>query len=270
MQLISVIKKNKVTHIHYHHRIFIPFIFFIKLYFPTIIIIYTHHNCYNDFMNNFVLADKIIASNKATKNDLPRRLLKKAIIIPHGVKINNKIKNQDNPKNIGFVGRFVEWKGIFNLIQAFKGINEEIPDTKLILVGEGPLKNKMIKIIEKLGLIDKVVFQKTSISEDEIYSNIDILVLPAEKLEGFGLVILEAMARGIPVIVSKLNVFKEIIIDKTTGIISKNYLSQEILTLIRNEILYSEIKTTAFKLVNDKYSVKKISQNYLYDIYYKI
>ena len=269
MQLIAVIKNNEITHIHYHHRIFIPFIFFIKLYFPKIRIIYTHHSCFNDFMNNFVLADKIIALNEATKNDLPKRLLQKTIIIPHGVKINNKIKNQDNPRNIGFVGRFVEEKGILNLIQAFKGINEEIPDTKLILVGEGPLKNKMIKIIEKLGLIDKVVFQKTTRSEDEIFSNIDILVLPAEKLEGFGLVILEAMARGIPVIVSKLNIFKEIIIDKFNGIISDSAsLKTDILSLIKNKPQINYICKNASKTVYKDYNIENTIRSYLQNAYY--
>ena len=264
MQLFSVIRKNEITHIHYHHRIFIPFIFFIKLFFPKIRIIYTHHSCFNDFMNNFVLADKIIALNEATKNDLPKRFLRHVIIIPHGVKINNKIKNQDNPRNIGYVGRFVEGKGIFNLIRAFKGINEEIPDTKLILVGEGPLKNKMIKIIEKLGLIDKVVFQKTTSSEDEIYSNIDILVLPADKLEGFGLVILEAMARGIPVVTNNLNVFNEIIINKFNGIITDSAsLKTDILSLIDNKIQKKYICKNALKTVYQNYNLHNVIETYM-------
>jgi len=215
-------------------------------------------------MNNFVLADKIIALNEATKNDLPKRFLRKTIIIPHGVKINNKIKNQDNPRNIGFVGRFVEEKGILNLIQAFKGINEEIPDTKLILVGEGPLKNKMIKIIEKLGLIDKVVFQKTTSSEDEIYSNIDILVLPADKLEGFGLVILEAMARGIPVVTNNLNVFNEIIINKFNGIITDSAsLKTDILSLIDNKIQKKYICKNALKTVYQNYNLHNVIETYM-------
>lgn len=268
-QLISVIKKNKITHIHYHHRIYIPFIYFIKLSFPKIKIIYTHHNCFNDFTNNFVLADKIIALNEATKNDLPKRLLRHVIIIPHGVVINNKIKNQDNPKNIGFVGRFVEEKGILNLIQAFKDINEEIPDTKLILVGEGPLKNKIVKKVKNLGLNDKVVFQKTSISEDEIYSNIDILVLPAEKLEGFGLVILEAMARGIPVVTNNLSVFNEIIINKFNGIITDSAsLKTDILSLIDNKIQKKYICKNALKTVYKDYNLENTIRSYLQNAYY--
>ena len=269
--LLSILRQNEISHLHYHHRIFIPFIFFIKLISPKIKIMYTHHSVFNDSINNLIIGNKIIALNEATKRDLPKRFWQKTIMIPHGVQIGKTLKPLSvPPKNIGYVGRFVIDKGLINLIKAFKVINKEIPDTKLILVGDGPLKNEMIKIINNLNIAEKVLFKMPSISEDEIYSDIDILVLPSEKLEGFGLVVLEAMSLCIPVVVSNLKPLIEIIIDKLNGIIIKNNLSFDLLNLIKNNNLLNTIRFNAIKTLKEKYSFEMVAEKYFNEIYTKV
>lgn len=266
--LSHVIKKNEISHIHYHHRIYIPFIFFIKIFFPKTEIIYTHHNIFDDRINHLIISNKIIALNEATKHDLPKRLWSKTIIIPHGIPISNTFTRHINsPKNIGYVGRFVKQKGLLKLIKAFKLINAERSDTKLLFIGDGPLKNKMIHEVNVLGLNEKVIFKRPSFNEQKIYADIDLLVLPSEKLEGFGLVILEAMAKGIPVIVSKLNIFKETIIDDFTGIIFKDDLAEKILFYFKNENKLQGIRDNAIKHLQKNYRIETVVNNYINSVY---
>lgn len=269
--LISVVKEEKITHVHYHHRIFIPYIFVINLILPKIKIVYTHHSIFNDVINNFIIADFIICLNKNTKQDLPKRFWEKVIIIPHGIEIKPISKLNPAPsstKIIGYVGRFVEHKGLIKLIEAFNKVSTKIDDTKLLLVGEGPLEKELIKKINQFNLADKVTIKKQIISENEIFSELDILVVPSEKLEGFGLVVIEAMAYGVPVIVSNLPVFSNLIIDKKNGLVAKTDLANEILFLLENKIIYNKIRDAAYEYVSQNFNVNKILKSYLESVYY--
>jgi len=266
--LFKVIKNKKITHIHYHHRIFIPFIYLIKLKYPNIKILYTHHSCFYDLINNFIYADKIIAINEATKKYLPKHLRKNCIIIPHGVRIKPTFNNISNTlNNIGYVGRFVEHKGLFNLLNSFKELTDKKPQAKLILVGNGLLKNEIIKVINRLDIKEHIIFRKSLVSEDEIYSDIDILVLPSEKLEGFGLVLIEAMSRGIPVVVSKMESFKDLVIDEFNGLVFKDNLKDKLLNLLNNKNLYNKLSLNAFETVSRKYHIERSIKEYLEKIY---
>lgn len=263
--LLNVIKKNQITHIHYHHRIFIPFIYLIKLTNPNIKIIYTHHSCFKDLINNFIYADIIIALNKSTKNDLPKMFQNKTVIIPHGIKTNKKYIDvkKDSIQNIGYVGRFVESKNLIYLINEFKIVNNKIPNTQLILVGDGPIKDDLITEINKLDLTKNVILKNPLNSEGDIYFNIDILVLPSIKIEGFGIVLIEAMSRGVPVIVSNLNVFNELVVNNYNGLVFKDNLSENILSLLNNKEKYDEIRKHGIASIKDKYNINIVLKEYL-------
>lgn len=181
--LKTIVKAEKVTTIHYHQRVFIPAIILIKLFFRNIIIVYTHHTIFSDNLNRLIVADKVAVLNKQTLEDLPDRLRRKATIIPHGIKMLNKsITPKSEIRNIGYVGRFVKWKGLEDLIDAFAKVEKKIPKARLILQGGGPLKDKIKKIVRGYNLDNKVFIKKPIISLDKIYSDIDILVLTSKRL----------------------------------------------------------------------------------------
>ncbi|MCH7826359.1 MAG: glycosyltransferase family 4 protein [Bacteroidetes bacterium] len=267
--LFKIIQTNQITHIHYHHRIFIPFIYLIKLVHFKIKVIYTHHSLFKDSVNNFIYADKIIALNNATKDDLPNKYYNRVTIIPHGVSAKHTLKNVSNtPKNIGYVGRFVKSKNLIYLINTFKIINNKNPNSKLLFVGDGPMKYEMTNEIDNLGLTKNVIFLKPKYNEDEIYLDIDILVLPSEKLEGFGIVLLESMSRGIPVIAGKIDAFKELIIDEFNGLVFENNLDEKILLLINDNKLYNKISKNAITSVIDNYEIKKLVKIFIEEVYF--
>ena len=119
-----------------------------------------------------------------------------------------------------FVGRLVGDKGINELVAAFKQLNDEIPTTRLVLVGReerelDPLKPETIAEIERNEAINAVGQQK---DVRPFYAEADALVFPSYR-EGFPNVVIEAGAMGLPSIVTDINGSREIIIDGENGII---------------------------------------------------
>jgi len=102
-----------------------------------------------------------------------------------------------------FVGRLVYYKGVDVLL---KGL-AQVPDVSCVIVGEGPLKGDLTSLAEKLGIKSRVRFLDPLPEElyPAIYHCADLFVLPSiERTEAFGIVGLEAMAAGLPIITTEL------------------------------------------------------------------
>jgi glycosyltransferase involved in cell wall biosynthesis len=172
-----------------------------------------------------LLSDGVTVQNKYAFDLVSKFCVKsKLSVIPHGVDIEMFFK-KENPKNnfsfsknkfkIIFVGRLIKAKGIdvlLNAIQQSKNKNF----IELLIVGEGPEKNYLIKLAKELGLKNNVKFLGLLSQENlpDAYSISDLLVLPSTNhdkdgnlirnvSENFGLVLAEAMACEVPVIASK-------------------------------------------------------------------
>ncbi|MEZ4086973.1 MAG: glycosyltransferase, partial [Candidatus Gracilibacteria bacterium] len=101
-------------------------------------------------------------------------------------------------------------KGLNYLIEAFKTIQEQKPKTKLVIVGKGPQKAKLEKLIKKLELSDSVVLAGHQDDIPQILKSANLFVLPSVK-EAFGLVLLEAMAAQLPIIATEVGGIPEIV-----------------------------------------------------------
>jgi len=121
-----------------------------------------------------------------------------SIFKPQGPKIR---RYQDKKINILFLGRVEERKGLIYLLRALKVLNQEHTNLRLIVVGDGPLREYCQKWAER-NRLDNVVFE-TKIKKEEVsayYRTSDIYVSPAIYGESFGIVLIEAMAIGKPVV----------------------------------------------------------------------
>lgn len=123
-----------------------------------------------------------------------------------------------------FVGRLSNEKGILTLLQAWKALSSPIP---LKIAGDGPLRGEVMKFIESNHL--KHVEYLGKAQYDQILSlikNALFLVVPSECYETFGLVVIEAYSRGVPVIASNIGVMAEMVSDNKTGLlfIPRNFL----------------------------------------------
>lgn len=125
--------------------------------------------------------------------------------------------NQNGKKVVLFVGRLAEKKGVTYLIDAMNDV-----DAKLVIVGDGPLRQELQK--QAMRYREKIVFlgAKTHDELPEIYASSDVFVTPSITAkggdkEGLGLVLLEAMASGLPVIGSNSGGIPEIVKDGYNG-----------------------------------------------------
>jgi len=118
---------------------------------------------------------------------------------------------------LGSVVRFYNPKGADVLIEAFY---ESKIDAALVLVGDGSMKNKLKKMVNNLGISDRVVFLGALEVTPEIYSMFDICVVPSQK-GGFDNVVIESMACGIPTVATEATGIGEVAEDGVDIIITK-------------------------------------------------
>lgn len=162
-------------------------------------------------------SDRIITLSRFTEDKLQRVYkisVEKITIIPGGVNLKRfypatdrtKIRQHLNipqEKVILFTVRDLEPRmGLENLIYALRKVAAELPDVYLLLGGQGPLKSKLISLSQELEVENRIKFTGF-IPEQQLsdyYRMADIFVLPTVQLEGFGLITLEALASGIPVL----------------------------------------------------------------------
>ncbi|MBZ0301839.1 MAG: glycosyltransferase [Anaerolineae bacterium] len=119
----------------------------------------------------------------------------------------------------GIVCRLVEQKGVPYGLQAFARVLEALPDARLLIAGDGPLRADLEAQAEALGLGDRVQFLGWREDVPQLMTAFDLLLLPS-LWEGFGLVILEAMACQIPVVASAVSAIPEIMVDGETGLLA--------------------------------------------------
>ena len=142
-------------------------------------------------------------------------------IIPPGIDLNKyqgALRKETTPKEpitILYVGRLDRRKGILFLLEAFKRVQKTITNTKLVVVGKGSFKKKAQSFVSKHNLkgVEFVGFV-----EDEklprYYAKANIYCSPATQGESFGIVLLEAMASGLPVVAFANAGYREVLVGK--------------------------------------------------------
>ncbi|ASJ16064.1 glycosyl transferase [Thermococcus chitonophagus] len=134
---------------------------------------------------------------------------------------------------VGQLGKYHRWKNLELLLRAMKGING-----KLVVVGDGDLREYYIREARRLGV--DAEFKGFVSKEDlvKIYKNAKVLVLPSSKSEGFGMVVIEAMLLGTPVVVTGVGELPVIVEDGKCGIvigISEKDINRALRLLLENE-----------------------------------
>jgi glycosyltransferase involved in cell wall biosynthesis len=119
-------------------------------------------------------------------------------------------------RRIVFIGSLVKQKGVDILLHAFKEIKKTHTDVRLIIVGDGP-EREDLKLLSKQLRLKEVEFRGYVDDLEPFFTANTVFVLPSIK-EGFGITILEAMARGVPVAASKTGGIPELIVDGENGL----------------------------------------------------
>ncbi len=117
---------------------------------------------------------------------------------------------------IGSVCRLIEQKGLTYALRAFAQVAPDIPDTHYVIVGDGNLRASLEAEARHLNIADRVHFLGWREDAREIMAGFDVLLAPS-LWEGFGLVLLEAMAHSLPVISTQVSAIPEVVADGETG-----------------------------------------------------
>ncbi|QAS50802.1 N-acetyl-alpha-D-glucosaminyl L-malate synthase BshA [Halobacillus litoralis] len=167
------------------------------------------------------------------------------------------------------ISNFRRVKRVPDVIRTFADVAQELP-AKLLLVGDGPEYSECHQLVHDLGLEDQVLFLGKQENVSELLSISDLKLLLSEK-ESFGLVLLEAMACGVPCIGTNVGGIPEVIDHGETGYIAElgnieqtAYFAKKIL---QDKALHKSMADQAKRTVNDKFATETILSEYekLYD-----
>jgi glycosyltransferase involved in cell wall biosynthesis len=179
---------------------------------------------------------------------------------------------QDNPKEsirdemgfgnrevvLGIIARLVEQKGHQYLVEAFSQAYKQTPHIRLIIVGDGKLRDRLESFVQEKKLEGVIRFTGHRNNVEEILNSIDIFVHPS-LWEGFGLAILEAMAMGKPVIATNASAIPELVENSVTGLLvpprDSRSLAQAIIKLSSDEGLRKRFGQAARERTRKLFSV---------------
>ncbi len=187
--------------------------------------------------------DLIVVSSK-TFQDLQKERKIDARIIPNGLDFERIQGLKPSPlgADVLFAGRLIPEKGVDLLIQTLPLLKEVHPDLKCFITGDGPERDNLQLLASKLGLENNINFTGFIKDQEEllrIMKSSQVFVLPSRR-EGFGMVVLEANACGLPVIVVNhpMNAAVELVENNQNGFIveaSEKALAEVIITALKNK-----------------------------------
>jgi glycosyltransferase involved in cell wall biosynthesis len=167
---------------------------------------------------------KYVAVSNCIREDLIKMGIKpsKIVIVFNGVDCSVNIENYTNIHSkvrIGIVGQISRHKGHIELIKVFSKIHVKNQNIELKIFGSGNegFMSEVVDLVKDEKLNEKVIFHNYIDEISKIYNEIDILCIPTQQAEPFGLVACEAAAFALPVIASNKGGLTEIIVDKVTG-----------------------------------------------------
>ena len=217
-------------------------------------------------------SDYVTSVSQSLKDDTLKlfKIKNKIKVIPNFIELDKGIKDpqapchryvmaKENERIITHISNFRKVKRIPDIIKIFYNIQKEIP-AKLMMVGDGPEKEKAEILCQELGIHDKVIFFGNSNEIDKILSFTDLFLLPSET-ESFGLAALEAMACGVPVISSNSGGLPEVNFDGFSGYLSNvgdvDEMASNAIKILKNDTVLNEFKNNALEVAK-KFDIKNI------------
>ena len=181
--------------------------------------------------------------------------------------VRNEINISEDAFVFAFVGRIVKDKGINELVTAFDNINKKYPNTHLLLVGpvetiQNPIDESTFRIIEQNENIHSVGMQK---DVRPYLKASNAFILPSYR-EGFGMVLIEAGAMGLPCITTDITGCNEIIVPEENGAIiepqNTGALREEMEKWVSNPDMVKKMASNARKMVSERYDNRIVREQY--------
>lgn len=213
-------------------------------------------------------ADQVICCSRSMEREIQHLFRAEPVkisVIPNAVgSIPYQEKSRDS-REILFIGRLVIEKGVQILMEAFSRLLNDYPNTKLTIAGSGPYMPNLQQQAEDLGITTSVNFTGF-VSEDvrnELLTRSQVAVFPS-LYEPFGIVALEAMAAGVPVVASQTGGLAETIVDGETGLLASpgdaEALHQSLARLFADPELAKKLTQNAREKIERDYSWEAVAR----------
>jgi len=184
-------------------------------------------------------------------------------------KVPEKLVSENSKIILGTVGRLYYQKDPITLIKSFKIINDRFPNTKLIIVGDGPLEDECRKLILKLNLQNEIELAGYQKNSKAYYKIFDIFLLSSH-YEGLPYALLEAMVMGIPSVGTDVVGIKDLIIHGETGYLAKEEdhvgFANAVINLLENPALITAFSENSKRITKTNYNfndgIKEYQQFY--------
>lgn len=221
-------------------------------------------------------ADKVICISNVVKEEFDALRFNNSIVIKNGIDLSKFQKTRNKPQyrdifRLVTVARLdIYKKGLDLLVQAISKCKKEGVNIDLDIIGPGELEEiqKLNELIHLYGVEKSIHLLGPRTDINEILGNYDLFILPS-RYEGFGLVIIEAMSAGVPVLASNIDGPSEIISNNKDGFLFEsedvNSLTQQIIRLSKDEKLRNTVKDSALRK-SLEYSIEKMCEQY-YGVY---
>ncbi len=224
------------------------------------------------FANNGLRKSAALTLNSGYMKDLLKEfdLPAKTEIIPMGVdtkKFHPESHKPSRSKKIIFLGRLIEQKGIYVLLDAFSSVLRKVPKAKLEIIGYGPEEDGLIRKVKELAMENSVRFCGR-VRYDELperYRSARALALPSLIPEGFGISAAEACACGIPTVTFGLGGTAELVVHEDTGLVvekSRDALAEGLIRILTDDDLADRLGENARKKVTEQYSWDILSEKF--------
>ena len=183
------------------------------------------------------------------------------------LKISKRFNLKEDEKIILFVGRVATEKSIDKIIKALGIIKKHgISKTKLLIVGNGPARDELTHLVQALGVEEEVIFcGEVNYEEIRYYYKIADVFTMASASESFGIVTIEALASGLPVLAIKAPGAMDILTDGFDGLLTDDnieHFAKALEKIIRDPELRERLSKGALK-TSAKYSINMISERML-------
>jgi L-malate glycosyltransferase len=168
-------------------------------------------------------------------------------------------------KVVGTVGRLAEVKDQANMINAFSLVIQNFPESILILVGDGPMRNSLQQLVNNIGLSDHVLFVGTRNDVPDILNLLDVFMLTSLS-EGTSISLLEAMSSGIAPIVTKVGGNPSLVDHNVNGIVVSpkkvDELAENLFSLLEDSERRKKYGENAAQKVREKFSLATMVNEY--------
>jgi phosphatidyl-myo-inositol dimannoside synthase len=227
---------------------------------------------------NLKSARTVIANSRFTAGLLKDEGISRVEIVPPGVKSSTSPRvgegrvRYGQGKEILAIGRLIPRKGFDTLIRAMPTIIKEVPEARAKIIGRGAYLEELDRLAHELRVetfVD-IVTDADDVAKEKALSEAAVFALPARQeghdIEGFGIVVLEASAAGLSVIVGRSGGAPETVVDGVTGIVilpdSSEELAKAAIGLLKDPRAAKKMGEEGRKYVSSEYSLAKTAERF--------